>query len=385
MSKFRGLSGSMYSIGVRACACAVGLLMATSACSSAEFEADEITASAAESSVTFDPRIAQKVLVSRAGRTFPIGVRRALDSQNALPPGVLSDPSLRLRLRQLAAVKLSAAGPFIPAIDGMRNGRELLRYLVRCALPQGIGLTVGSGTGAETLYGRLGLAPGWWNDKPIGLDTAEAASGRRWVTACLMAHSNNLGPVQIAVSGNREPLSTEGAFTGPEFRVEEAAFFGDVFLQSPVLYACAGTGVEGLCRDRGVSDDLRRRICGTNAASCGFTFLGACDFIDRPGAGVCTPRMPYQNCGTPTTRFAEVLTTSLLTDADFLALHPGCNSSPDSPECHDKCEIGKPLDRSARDGDGDGVPGCDGASVCTGDPYCCTTVWDSVCVSRAGC
>ncbi len=42
------------------------------------------------------------------------------------------------------------------------------------------------------------------------------------------------------------------------------------------------------------------------------------------------------------------------------------------PTCHDECVLGDPLDASCND--------CV-AAICTEDPYCCDTEWDSVCIS----
>lgn len=287
----------------------------------------------------------------------------ALDSQNALPSGALSDPVLRGHLRALGSSRLQLAAPAVQALLLSARGPVLLKYLARCALSEG-DLSL-----SASFPGRLGLAPEW----SARLLTE---SEKRWMTACLMAHTNDMATVPIAVSGTLPAFRTTGYVTGESYRVEEGAFYGEIF-KAQVLFACSGVGTQLLCSDRGVSADLQRRLCGTrSAAECGFTYMGECNKVSGGSliANVCTTALPYSDCrGTGERRYSEVITTSLHTDVEALRLHPRCTQSV-PPSCsHNVCTIGAPLASTCS------------AGVCKSDDYCCTIAWDSNCVAAAGC
>lgn len=297
----------------------------------------------------------------------------ALDSQNAMPSGLLVDPSLRYHLLDLARSRLSAGSPAVAALRAAPGGGGdvLLKYLARCALRE-------SDTTVLPGYpGRLGLAYKW---QSRGLDRSE----QHWITACLMAHTNNLATVPIAVTGTLPTFSTAGTSTAKalDYPYEEAAFYGNLFENVPQLFACSGVGTQASCSDRGVGEDLQRRLCGTsNASQCGFQYMHECNLPAPSGAlmaGACSaasPGSPYADCvGAKGVRIAEVITASLRTDAALLGLHPACTQTPEpscSPPAHELCTIGARLGA-----------GCSGG-VCADDPYCCTRIWDSSCVAKA--
>jgi hypothetical protein len=312
-------------------------------------------------------------VVSRTARPF---VRAsALDSQNALPSGLLADRFVRTQLLALGSVKLTAAAAPIGALRGWGGGKGavLLTYLARCALRQG---DVTSQLGAP---GRLGLAADWSSRK---LDDSE----QRWMTACLMAHTNNLARVEIALSGTKptDLGSRVGGTVAPQhFAIEEAAFYGNIFTPNAALFACGGDGAAAACHDRGVGADLQRRICGTaNASTCGFRYIGPCNTSAADGTprpGVCQVAMPYASCrDSGGTHYAEVVTASLRTDAAALELAPSCWNGSTPTSCtsppHDECVIGSCMRSDTRP---------EVTAVCARDSYCCTTAWDSSCVEAA--
>ncbi len=296
----------------------------------------------------------------------------ALDSQNSLSSGLLAEPLLLDELSSLAnAPLMSAQGQSVLSAISVQ-APELVDYLARCAIEEGAEMRVWPPYSAYSAPGRLGLARAW---PTRSLTTKE----KRWVTACLMAHTNNLAVVDIGVSGANPYLSAPDAPVDSEpRRVEEAAFFGNLFdrtPQEPYLFACSGVGAQSRCGDSGISQDLERRICG-HSAVCGFQYLGPCNDLAAagPGSDVCTIDMPYDSCATPFAGpFSEVVTVYLKTDADLLQQHPSCGQL--APSCgHDTCTIGGPL-----------LPACSG-KVCSGpraDPYCCSRAWDSSCVAAA--
>lgn len=347
----------------------LGLMLgsASSGCSSAG-QIDSMSDEAAgERSLALYPSFLQSV---RVYRLPSVSVISALDSQNALPSGVLADPTVLSRLRDLGASQLLPSSPALAALRALPGGRgaALLKYLARCALPEASGVLPG-------YPGRLGLAP-HWPGRPLNV------SEQRWITACLMAHTNNLASVSIAASGTLPVFSTAGSHAGLPLRYpyEEAAFYGTVFENVPRLFACSGAGTQSSCTDRGAGEDLQRRICGTaSAASCGFQYMHECNKLPLGGGawapGACSAAMPYANCaGTAGVRFTEVVTTSLRTDAELLGLHPSCTQRP-APSCsspaHDVCTMGEALGEKCSSG------------VCSSDPYCCSVMWDSNCVAKA--
>ncbi len=223
-------------------------------------------------------------------------------------PGVLEDlegklSSNGLLLNQAAVDKLVTAplaltqsegepglrlneGDFAPLLQAP-GGPELLSYIATCALDEGQELRVESSD--QVFTGNLGLAPQWANESCD-------KSCQRWISACLLAHSNATGnPVTISVRGSNPGLlwtqEIESSYT-----YQEAAYYGNVFapFEQRVLQACAGeslfagVGEENRLRealDQG-AEFLAGRICGVGA--CGFKFAGACQDLSVSGV----PQMP---------------------------------------------------------------------------------------------
>jgi hypothetical protein len=108
----------------------------------------------------------------------------------------------RLSLNSLSSVALTPDGESLASTDLLSDegGRELLRYLVRCALPEGTELTGSTGQASYTFHGLVGLAPAW-------LDQPLKTSEQRWVSGCLLAHVNGYGvEVPISLRGQHPAL-----------------------------------------------------------------------------------------------------------------------------------------------------------------------------------
>ncbi len=155
------------------------------------------------------------------------------------------------------------------------GGPELLSYLATCALDEGQELRVES-TG-QVFSGNLGLATEW-----AGEQCDESC--QRWVSACLLAHSNAFGnSIVISPRGSNPGLVWDDAITR-DFSYQEAAFYGNVFgpPTERSMQACAGAGLlggatEGNAVEQALADGaefLAGRICGVGA--CGFEFAGLC-------------------------------------------------------------------------------------------------------------
>ncbi|HWN10511.1 MAG TPA: hypothetical protein VNO50_14805 [Pyrinomonadaceae bacterium] len=154
------------------------------------------------------------------------------------------------------------------------EGREVLGYIVGCALPDGDKL-LATGTDGTTFefFGEAGLAKEWVNHRLF-------KAGRGWVSACLFARVNNHNtPVPVSMRGPHHALATS---TDEEqgWALEEGAFYGDYFVApgAPVQWiACRG-------RDQAASEfgGLVDRDCtepdpnDPTHTVCGFTYAGEC-------------------------------------------------------------------------------------------------------------
>ena len=150
------------------------------------------------------------------------------------------------------------------------DGRELLEYLVSCALPEGQS-AVFSDKGTDYAYpGSLGLAPEW-QERPIGRQEQEL------VTACLLARTNAFGQkVRISIRGEGGHLPPPLRASKEErkaFPVYEATFFGNLFLKSPLAFVKPGPDTV----ERVTFLEASKRVCSLPAmpgvSLCGFSIV----------------------------------------------------------------------------------------------------------------
>lgn len=176
------------------------------------------------------------------------------------------------------------------------EGREVLSYVVACAIPEEITL-VATHAGVEYEFsGEIGLAPRW-------LRHSLRQSDQRWVSACLLARVNRFGiSVPISIRGPHEALTVTEA-EAEDFSREEGAFYGNVFspLDEPLVWhSCRG-------RDEAASEsgplDLRdcaeRDPANPSKSLCGFEFAGDCaDWAPPKNAYACKKfKQPQQDDG----------------------------------------------------------------------------------------
>ena len=191
-------------------------------------------------------------------------------SYNSLAPDVFLDNGDALA--DLAGAALHGATTDL--VD-TADGRTLLSYVVRCALPAGQTASFPrSGATALVYTGQLGYATGWKND-------TLSETGRRLMTGCLMAHVNafeTLVPISIRNSTVGEAPLLEKLL----FPAQELAVYGNYFAppSERELYVCFGAAVaQSLGGDGGVGDLLPSyldlRICSVSE-NCGFQRVGAC-------------------------------------------------------------------------------------------------------------
>jgi hypothetical protein len=185
----------------------------------------------------------------------------------------------RLSANRLASNRLSANALASPLYT-TAEGRELMTYVVRCALPVDETLEVDVSGRRYEFSGLLGLAPKW-ADKPLD------AQGKGWISACLLAHVNEEGmSVPISLRGTHDQLKKLEPNEAQQFRYQEGAFYGDVFRADPLMYACLGWDDQGAYGSH--SPHLAERVCvaGTPAGEtspCGFVNTGACQEVCDAG------------------------------------------------------------------------------------------------------
>lgn len=165
------------------------------------------------------------------------------------------------------------------------EGRDVLTYIISCAVPEGTILTVDNPPpGAPSEYfGSLGLAEKWL-DRPLD------RSGAGWVSACLYSRVNaNQESVAISLRGSHRELATTPS-EAAAYTLQEGAFWGNYFtpLHKPIeWYACRGraqaAGENGGLVDR---DCTEPDPADPSKTICGFTYAGDC-FDAGSSRGAC--------------------------------------------------------------------------------------------------
>jgi hypothetical protein len=150
---------------------------------------------------------------------------------------------------------------------------EVMRYLIRCAVPKGEVRTYTSpSTGLTHAWqGALGVAPAWAQGTPA------TVAEQQVVSACLAAHVNTYGyNVPISITGLRGdglPLS----YSREEQRaygIREACFFGNLF---------TGEGIYAANDQHRLADNLSSpRRCGWSRTESGLD--PACPAMHRVGS-----------------------------------------------------------------------------------------------------
>jgi hypothetical protein len=204
-------------------------------------------------------------------------------TQNSLTANSLTANSLTansLTANSLTANSLTAnsltANSLTAAALTDDKAREVLTYIVGCALPAGAHFDL---TIAGTTYGyngQIGLAP-HWGVVGASCDLKCMTS----VSACVLARLNYLGQtVPISVRGSNPALTeTPSEFTG--YKKIDGAYYGNIFKVPQIRYACVPPGLTSLTR-----------VCGPSLLGCVVNVVGACnqacDAIQSDGS--------YPNC-----------------------------------------------------------------------------------------
>jgi len=165
------------------------------------------------------------------------------------------------------------------------EGRELLTYVVGCALTKTQTLE-GSANGVTyTFTGDIGLARTWVNH-------ALTMKDQHWVSACLLARVNAHDiSLLVSLRGPNSHLTT-GAQEALDYTVEEGSFYGNVFLpiEEPIIaYSCRGYD-QAMGEPASGASPLGDRDCAEPSetdptkSQCDFAFVGNCAAFDLSGA-----------------------------------------------------------------------------------------------------
>lgn len=204
----------------------------------------------------------------------------------------------RLAVNRLAVNRLAVNSLEAQAVMSTPEGRDVMSYVVGCAIPNGQSVTLADSTGVQyTLPGLVGLAPAWATRAPT-------VSEQRWVTACLLARTNVNGvPVNISMRHDTNVALVTSAAERTQYSKVEGAFYGNLFAATPTWFACSNrtwTQLVGTFR-----------ACALSAngitTDCGFTYTGTCS-----STATCSDKTaPFGSCKGQGVTYSEVITINL--------------------------------------------------------------------------
>jgi hypothetical protein len=184
-------------------------------------------------------------------------------TMNALTMNALSMNALSMNALSMNALSMNALSMNALTMNALRDplSRELLTYIVSCALEDGDHLSVRIDGKRYSFDGSLGLAPEWGGEH--GWCDGEC---QRWVSACVLARVDAAGVKrQISIRGDHPALrSTQGELR--QYTDREGAYFGNLFVRDKPRFLCLSPGK--------TSD---KRVCGDSLDDCPMTVVGSCD------------------------------------------------------------------------------------------------------------
>ena len=171
-----------------------------------------------------------------------------------------------LTANALTSKALAANTPVYYALNNDPNARELLNYIVSCALPPSEVISLHVANATYDYNGELGLAPEW--GQPGGRCNGQC---RSWISGCVIARLGYLGTkASISLRGSNPALLTSLA-VDRAYTDREAAYYGDIFSQPQKIYACLSPGQTEV-----------PRVCGPSIANCAVHVVSTCDKVCVP-------------------------------------------------------------------------------------------------------
>ncbi len=168
-------------------------------------------------------------------------------------------------------------------LEATEEGRNFLAYLLSCALEEGAEASLDVAGVTYRFPGGEGLAPAW-------ADRAMTVTEQYYVSACLLARTNADGvkvPIYLIKGTAPEPDDLRQASGGQPYTLFEGMFFGNLFSDPPIAYACSGTAAQAapldgvFSRRRCVFPTSTKTPDGYDLSACGFIITGRCS---DPGA-----------------------------------------------------------------------------------------------------
>jgi hypothetical protein len=190
-------------------------------------------------------------------------IANKLAANGIIANGIIANRLLTEELPMVPLTTGSIADVIDPVVLEDEYAREVLEYMVGCALSPDQRVEVAVDGDVLVYEGALGLAPQWGAEDG---ECDEQCAG--WVSACLIARTNFEGvSMPISLLGNHpglEPTEEEAL----AFTVEEATYFGDLFGADKTMYACVPAGSGG-----------PQRTCGDDPQDCVIAVVGECDAV----------------------------------------------------------------------------------------------------------
>jgi hypothetical protein len=195
-------------------------------------------------------------------------VQSAVTADNALTANALTANALTanaLTANALTANALTANALTANALtaNALRDplARELLKYVVSCALDEDDQLAVRIDGKRYVFPGSLGLAREWGRER--GECDGEC---QRWVSACVLARVDHAGVKRtISIRGEHRALRPADSEVR-RFSDREATYYGNVFSKPQPMFMCLSPG-----------KDSNERVCGDSMTDCPMKVVGSCD------------------------------------------------------------------------------------------------------------
>jgi len=230
-------------------------------------------------------------------RTLTLNAAPGGIALNGLNLGPLQTVSIDSEaLSALNSDAIASSGETLGEVD-----RQILAYAYSCALPSSSSMTLEIGGEPWEFTGQLGLAPEW----ETGACDVEC---QEWVSACLLARTNQFGlPVELSLRGNHPALQvpTEVA---EAFTLREGSFYGNVFTEGADVagqaYACAGGSGSAMW-------ELTDRFCSAIGDGCPIETVADCNInafacdVDNAACSSFTACSDWDNSGLPTTCYSD--------------------------------------------------------------------------------
>jgi hypothetical protein len=207
--------------------------------------------------------------VGCGGETDDIeSVQSAITAENALTANALTANALTanaLTANALTANALTANALTANALtaNALRDplSRELLKYIVSCALDEDDEVSFRIDGKKYAFPGSLGLAEEW--GKKSGSCGGEC---QRWVSACVLARVDHAGVKRmISIRGDNRALRPDDKELR-RYTDREATYYGNLFVRNQPRYLCLSPGKTS-----------NERVCGDSLDDCPMTVVGSCD------------------------------------------------------------------------------------------------------------